>query len=65
MEQDKKYIGYGYHGGGRKKLNPDEKKVYKSISISGTPEQLELLKEKAAEKGMTVSKFVLEIALKN
>lgn len=58
---EKKYTGRGgYHGGGRKKLPAEEKKVYKNITISGTPEELELLKQKAKAAGKTTSRFVIE-----
>ena len=32
METEKKYTGYGCHGGGRKQKNPEEKIVYKNIT---------------------------------
>lgn len=61
MAEEKKYTGRGgYHGGGRKKLPPELKKVYKTISISGTPEEIENLKQKAKEKNKTVSRYVIE-----
>lgn len=60
MAEEKKYTGYGYHGGGRKKLPPSEKKVFKTVSISGTPEEIENLKQKAKSENKTVSRFVLE-----
>lgn len=41
MIQEKKYQGYGYHGGGRKATGI--KRV--SISISGQPEEIEQLKK--------------------
>lgn len=60
MEQVK-YTGRGgYHGGGRKKKDESEKKVYKNITISGTPEELENLKLKAKVAGKTVSRYVIE-----
>lgn len=60
MAEEKKYSGYGYHGGGRKKLKPEEKKIFKTVSISGTPEEIENLKQKAKEKNKTVSRLVLD-----
>lgn len=50
----------GYHGGGRKKLPPELKKVYKTISISGTPEEIENLKQKAKANNKSVSRYVIE-----
>ena len=56
MADEKKYTGYGYHGGGRKATGV--KRV--SICISGQPEQIEKLKKMAAQEGKTVSAFILE-----
>lgn len=56
MADEKKYIGYGYHGGGRKATGI--KRV--SICISGQPEQIEKLKELAALERKTVSAFIFE-----
>lgn len=53
---EKKYSGYGYHGGGRKATGI--KRV--SICISGQPEQIEELKKMAAQEEKTVSAFILE-----
>ena len=52
----KKYVGYGYHGGGRKATGI--KRV--SICISGQPEQIGELKKMAAQEEKTVSAFILE-----
>lgn len=56
MGDEKKYIGYGYHGGGRKATGI--KRV--SICISGQPEQIEKLKKMAAQEEKSVSAFILE-----
>ena len=56
MAEEKKYSGYGYHGGGRKATGI--KRV--SICISGQPEQIEKLKKMAAQEEKTVSAFVFE-----
>ena len=56
MAEEKKYSGYGYHGGGRKATGI--KRV--SICISGQPEQVEELKKMAAQEEKTVSAFILE-----
>lgn len=64
MEDDtRKYKGYGYHGGGRKKLSPELKKQFNTISISGSPEEIAVLKQKAADSGISVSRFVLKTCL--
>ena len=56
MAEEKKYSGYGYHGGGRKATGI--KRV--SICISGQPEQIAKLKKMAAQEEKTVSAFILE-----
>lgn len=56
MAEEKKYSGYGYHGGGRKATGV--KRV--TINISGQPEQIARLKELAARENKTVSAFILE-----
>ena len=56
MAEEKKYTGYGYHGGGRKATGI--KRV--AICISGQPEQIEKLKKMAAREGKTVSAFIFE-----
>ena len=58
-EEKKQYTGYGYHGGGRPRK--DEEARRKTISISGTPTEIENLKKLAKESGKTVSRFVLDI----
>lgn len=49
-------------GAGRKKgsVSCGEKKIFKTVSISGTPEELEKLKNFAKQSGKTVSRFVLD-----
>ncbi|MCQ2587925.1 MAG: hypothetical protein MJ174_07405 [Treponema sp.] len=56
MTEEKKYSGYGYHGGGRKATGV--KRI--SISLSGQPEQIKKLKELAKSENKTVSKFIFE-----
>ena len=56
MADEKKYSGYGYHGGGRKATGI--KRV--SICISGQPEQIKKLKQQAAQEEKTVSAFIFE-----
>ena len=57
-ENKPKYVGYGYHGGGRKKS--DNKKVFVSTTISGSPNEIALLKQRANEAGKSVSRYVLD-----
>lgn len=56
MAEEKKYTGYGYHGGGRKATGI--KRV--AICISGQPEQIAELKKMAAQEEKTVSAFIFE-----
>ena len=63
-EIEKKYSGYGYHGGGRKPLPDGEKKVFQSTTISGTPEEIASLKKLADNNGKSVSRFVLDNFIK-
>lgn len=57
------FSGFGYHGGGRKKLDESKKKKFKTMSISGTPEEIEKLKEIANKAGKSVSRLVLDTFL--
>lgn len=52
------YRGYGYHGGGRPRKGEEAKR--KTVSISGTSAEVELLKQKAEEAGKTVSRFIFD-----
>ena len=58
MAGEKKYSGYGYHGGGRKPTGI--KRI--SICISGQPEQIEKLKKMAAAANMSVSAYIFQQA---
>lgn len=58
MTEEKKYTGYGYHGGGRPRKDAEARR--KTISISGTPSEIEKLKKLAAESGKNVSRFILD-----
>lgn len=55
---EKKYSGYGYHGGGRKPTGV--RRV--SFSVSCQPEELEKLKELVKKSGKTTSRFLLDLA---
>ena len=60
MEEVKpKYTGYGYHGGGRKPTGV--KRV--SFSVSCQPEELAALKALAKEKGVPLSRLIVETLL--
>jgi len=54
----KTYSGYGYHGGGRPRKDAEARRV--TISISGTPTEINELKKRAADAGLNVSRFVLD-----
>lgn len=60
MAEQKKYTGYGYHGGGRKPTGV--RRV--SFSVSCQPEELEEVKSAAAKAGKTVSRFLLDLAMR-
>ena len=59
-KQKPQYSGYGYHGGGRPRKSDTEKKKFKTVSISGTVEEIENLKGKATKEGKSLSQYVLE-----
>lgn len=56
--QEKKGRGGARPGAGRKSKGENAKR--KTISISGTPAEIDELKQKASEAGMSVSLFILE-----
>lgn len=60
-EKEKKYSGYGYHGGGRKPTG--RLKIFANTTISGTPEEIEKLKTLAKSKGKSLSRLVLDTLL--
>lgn len=59
--KEKKFSGYGYHGGGRKATGI--KRV--SFSVSCQPEEAEAVKKLAEAAGKTVSRYLMDLALKN
>ncbi len=61
MSEEKKYSGYGYHGGGRKKGSGEGTKRV-SFSVSCQPEELEKVKALAEKAGKSVSRFLLDLA---
>ncbi len=56
QENKPKYVGYGYHGGGRKKLSESGRKA---LSLSLQQSQIDYIKQQAEKAGMTNSSFVL------
>lgn len=59
VKVEKKYSGRGgWHGGGRPKKGPDARR--KTMSISGTPAEIEELQRLAEDSGKTVSRFIIE-----
>lgn len=56
-EEEKKYTGYGYHGGGRKKMSESGRK---QMQLSLQQNEIDFIKSKAAEAGLPVSRFVME-----
>ena len=55
--EGKKYSGYGFHGGGRKKMSESGRK---QMQLSLQQEEIDFIKEKASEAGMPVSRFVIQ-----
>lgn len=61
MEKEKsKYSGYGYHGGGRKPTGI--KRVY--ITVSCQPQEREQVLALAEKAGKSISRYLLDLALK-
>lgn len=58
---EKKYFGYGYHGGGRKKLETGRVR----FQVSCQPSEEKIIREKAEKAGLSLSKFMVECALKS
>lgn len=59
---EKKYKGYGYHGGGRKPKTP-EKRHRTNVTICGTQAEIEKLRALAKEADKSVSRYVIEWVL--
>lgn len=57
MAEEKKYSGYGYHGGGRKPKGDKPKTT--TISIVCTASEKTKIKELAKNSGLSISGFVL------
>jgi hypothetical protein len=59
MTEEKKYIGYGYHGGGRPKAETPTKK----FSVSAKLPDYELIKKEAKKIDMSISGYLISAAL--
>jgi len=57
MAEEKKYSGYGYHGGGRKAKGEEARTT--TISIVCTPTEKELIYKEAKQSGLSNSQFIL------
>lgn len=55
MAEEKKYTGYGYHGGGRPKAEVPIKK----FSISASIIDYNIIKTEAEKQGMSISKYLI------
>ena len=55
MKEEKKYTGYGYHGGGRPKAEVPIKK----FSISASVNDYDQIKAEAEKQGMSISKYLI------
>lgn len=55
MAEEKKYIGYGYHGGGR----PKSEIPIKKFSISASINDYDIIKAEAEKQGMSISKYLI------
>lgn len=58
MAEEKKYQGYGYHGGGRPKIDNEARRA--TLSIVGTASEIKKIKELAKASEKTTSRFVIE-----
>ena len=56
-EKEKKYTGYGYHGGGRKPKGEESRTC--TMSIVCTASEKAMIKELASNSGLSISGFIL------
>lgn len=61
MAEEKKYSGYGYHGGGRPRKDEADKRV--KVWLSCRQDQKDQLNEAAEKAGLTLSAFILDKCL--
>jgi NAD-dependent DNA ligase len=57
MAEEKKYSGYGYHGGGRKPKGEESRTC--TMSIVCTASEKAMIKELASNSGLSISGFIL------
>lgn len=55
MVEEKKYKGYGYHGGGR----PRTAVPLKKFSISASVNDYDLIKAEAEKQGLSISRYLI------
>ncbi len=58
-QAEKKYSGYGYHGGGRKMAESGRVR----FQVSCQPSEEKIIRKKAKEAGVSLSRFLVELAL--
>ena len=56
-QKEKKYSGYGYHGGGRKPKGEESRTC--TMSIVCTASEKAMIKELASNSGLSISGFIL------
>lgn len=54
-QKEKKYSGYGYHGGGR----PKSEIPIKKFSVSANLCDYELIKAEAEKQGLSISRYLI------
>lgn len=59
MKKEKKYSGYGYHGGGRKAGTPGKPRLY-TMSIVVSEEERTWIREQAIKANKSQSAWILE-----
>lgn len=56
--EEKKYSGYGYHGGGRKKMSESGRQRY---TLSLQQFEIDLIKQKTKEKNIPASRYIMSL----
>ena len=59
MVEEKKYSGYGYHGGGRKPKGEESRTC--TMSIVCTASEKEKIKQLAKDNNLSISGFILAV----
>ena len=59
-QTEKKYSGYGYHGGGRKMAETGRVR----FQVSCQPSEEKIIREKAEKAGLSLSRFLVDLSLK-